>query len=33
VLLKPVGTPIVFRVVAAYSTEGTLFYVGSGFRF
>lgn len=33
VLLKPVGTPIVLRVVAGHSTEGTLFYVGSGFRF
>jgi hypothetical protein len=33
VLLKAVGTPIVFRVVASHSSEGTLFYVGSGFRF
>ena len=33
VLLKPVGTPIVFRVVAGFSSESTLFYIGSGFRF
>ena len=33
VLLKAVGTPIVFRIVAAHSSESTLFYVGSGFRF
>jgi hypothetical protein len=33
VLLKAVGTPIVLRAVAARSSEGTLFYVGSGFRF
>jgi len=33
VLVKPVGTPMVFRAVASFSKEGTLFYVGSGFRF
>jgi hypothetical protein len=33
ILLKPVGTGIVLRAVAAHSTEGTLFYAGSGFRF
>ena len=33
ILLKAVGTPMVFRVVAAHSSESTLFYVGSGFRF
>ena len=33
VLLKPVGTTMVLRAVAAHSSEGTLFYAGSGFRF
>ena len=33
VLLKAVGTPIVFRIVAAQGSEGTQFFVGSGFRF
>ena len=33
VLVKPVGTPMVFRAAAVRSVEGTLFYVGSGFRF
>jgi hypothetical protein len=33
ILLKAVGTPIVFRVMVAHSSESTLFYVGSGFRF
>src|SRR5688572_9670757 len=33
VLLKAVGTPIVLRIAAAHSSESTLFYVGSGFRF
>lgn len=33
VLLKPVGTAIVLRAVLAHSTEGTLIYAGSGFRF
>jgi hypothetical protein len=33
VLLKAVGTPMVFRVIAGHSSESTLFYVGSGFRF
>ncbi len=32
-VLKPVGTPIVLRAVAARGTDGTLFYAGSGFRF
>jgi hemolysin activation/secretion protein len=33
VLLKPVGTTMVLRAVVAHSSEGTLFYAGSGFRF
>ncbi len=33
VLLKPVGTGIVLRAVAATGPEGTLIYMGSGFRF
>jgi hypothetical protein len=33
VLLKPVGTSIVLRAVAASGGEGTLVYMGSGFRF
>ncbi len=33
VLLKPVGTSMVLRAVAARGAEGTLFYLGSGFRF
>jgi hypothetical protein len=32
-LMKPVGTAIVLRVVAAHGSEGTLVYAGSGFRF
>lgn len=32
-LLKPVGTSIVLRAVAATGSEGTLVYAGSGFRF
>jgi hypothetical protein len=32
-LMKPVGTTIVLRAVAARSVEGTLVYLGSGFRF
>jgi hypothetical protein len=32
-LVKPVGTTIVLRAVAAHSSEGTLFQFGSGFRF
>jgi hypothetical protein len=32
-LVKPVGTTIVFRAIAAQSSEGTLFQLGSGFRF
>jgi hypothetical protein len=32
-LLKPVGTAIVLRAVLAHSSEGTLVYAGSGFRF
>jgi hypothetical protein len=33
VLLKLVGTPMVFRAIAGHSSESTLFYVGSGLRF
>jgi hypothetical protein len=33
VLLKPVGTSIVLRAVVADGGEGTLMFVGSGFRF
>jgi hypothetical protein len=33
VLLKAVGTSIVLRAVAATGGEGTLVYLGSGFRF
>jgi len=33
VLLKPVGTGMVLRAVAATGGEGTLVYLGSGFRF
>jgi hypothetical protein len=33
VLVKAVGTPIVFRAVVAFSAEDTLFYVGSGLKF
>jgi len=32
-LMKPVGTSMVLRAVAARSDEGTLIYLGSGFRF
>jgi hypothetical protein len=32
-LLKPIGTAIVLRLVAAHGSEGTLVYAGSGFRF
>jgi hypothetical protein len=32
-LLKPIGTSIVLRAVAATGGEGTLVYLGSGFRF
>jgi hypothetical protein len=32
-LLKPVGTSIVLRALLAASSEGTLVYAGSGFRF
>jgi len=32
-VLKPVGTSIVLRAVAAHSADGTLFYAGSGFTF
>jgi len=33
ILLKPIGTSIVLRAVAARGGEGTLVYLGSGFRF
>jgi hypothetical protein len=33
VLLKAVGTPIVLRAIVGFSSEDTLFYIGSGFRF
>lgn len=33
VLLKPVGTTMVLRAIVAHSSEDTLFYAGSGFRF
>ncbi len=33
VLLKPVGTTLVFRLIAADGGEGALIYAGSGFRF
>ena len=31
-LLKPVGTTLVFRAIAADGGEGVLYYIGSGFR-
>jgi hypothetical protein len=31
--LKPVGTTMVLRAIVAHSSEDTLFYAGSGFRF
>lgn len=33
VLMKPIGTTLLFRAIAADGGEGVLYYIGSGFRF